>query len=80
MLRLFLRLMLVVGIGMTGAACLDDGNAAPRIAGTDGLLSAGTDGLQQPVLQQRLLQSRTCFITVWLYHGDRDEPRPERKS
>ena len=29
MLRLFLRLMLVVGIGMTGAACLDDGNAAP---------------------------------------------------
>jgi hypothetical protein len=30
MLRLFLRLMLVVGIGMTGAACLDDGNAAPR--------------------------------------------------
>jgi hypothetical protein len=30
MLRLFLRLMLVVGIGMTGAACLDDGYAAPR--------------------------------------------------
>ena len=30
MLRLFPRLMLVVGIGMTGAACLDDGNAAPR--------------------------------------------------
>ncbi len=30
MLRLFLRLMLVVGIGMTGAACQDDGYAAPR--------------------------------------------------
>ena len=30
MSRLFLRLMLVVGIGMTGAACQDDGNAAPR--------------------------------------------------
>ena len=30
MSRLFLRLMLVVGIGMTGAACLDDGYAAPR--------------------------------------------------
>jgi len=30
MLRLFLRLMLVVGIGMTGVACQDDGNAAPR--------------------------------------------------
>ena len=30
MLRLFPRLMLVVGIGMTGAACLDDGYAAPR--------------------------------------------------
>jgi len=30
MLRLFLRLTLVVGIGMTGAACLDDGYAAPR--------------------------------------------------
>jgi hypothetical protein len=30
MLRLFPRLMLVVGIGMTGAACQDDGNAAPR--------------------------------------------------
>ena len=29
MLRLFLRLMLVVGIGMTGAACQDDGYAAP---------------------------------------------------
>jgi hypothetical protein len=30
MLRLFLRPMLVVGIGMTGTACLDDGYAAPR--------------------------------------------------
>ena len=30
MLRLCLRLMLVVGIGMTEAACLDDGYAAPR--------------------------------------------------
>ena len=29
MLRLFLRLMLVVGIGMTGAACQEDGYAAP---------------------------------------------------
>ena len=30
MLRLFLRPMLVVGIGMTGAACLDDGYGGPR--------------------------------------------------
>ena len=30
MLRLFLRMMLVVGIGLTGAACQDDGYAAPR--------------------------------------------------
>lgn len=30
MLRLFLKPMLVVGIGITGAACQDDGNAAPR--------------------------------------------------
>ena len=30
MSRLFPRLMLVVGIGMTGAACQDDGYAAPR--------------------------------------------------
>ena len=30
MLRLFPRVMLVVGIGMTGAACLDDGYGAPR--------------------------------------------------
>lgn len=30
MSRLSLRLMLVVGIGMTGAACQDDGYAAPR--------------------------------------------------
>ena len=30
MWRLFLRPMLVVGIGMTGAACQDDGYAAPR--------------------------------------------------
>ena len=29
MLKLFLRGMLVVGVGMTGAACQDDGNAAP---------------------------------------------------
>jgi len=29
MLRLFPRLMLVVGIGMIGAACQDDGYAAP---------------------------------------------------
>jgi hypothetical protein len=29
MLKLFLRLMLVVGIGMTGAACQEDGYAAP---------------------------------------------------
>src|SRR5713226_5679705 len=51
-----------------------------RLCRTARLLSAGTDGLQQPVLQQRLLQSRTCSITVWLYHGDRNEPRPERVS
>jgi hypothetical protein len=30
MLRLFPKLLLVVGIGLTGAACLDDGSAAPR--------------------------------------------------
>jgi hypothetical protein len=30
MFRLFPRLLLVVGIGMTGAACQDDGYAAPR--------------------------------------------------
>jgi hypothetical protein len=30
MLRLFLRLTLVAGIGMTGAACQDDGYGAPR--------------------------------------------------
>ena len=30
MLRLFLRLMLVVGTGMTVAACQDDGYPAPR--------------------------------------------------
>jgi hypothetical protein len=30
MSRLFLRLMLVVSIGMIGAACQDDGYAAPR--------------------------------------------------
>ena len=30
MLRLFPSLMLVVGIGITGAACQDDGNAPPR--------------------------------------------------
>jgi hypothetical protein len=30
MLRLFLRLMLVAGIGMTGAACVDDSYGAPR--------------------------------------------------
>ena len=29
MLRLFLRSMLVVGIGITGAACQEDGYAAP---------------------------------------------------
>ncbi len=30
MLKFFPKLMLVVGIGITGAACQDDGNAAPR--------------------------------------------------
>lgn len=30
MLRLFPRLVLVVGIGMAGAACQDDGYGAPR--------------------------------------------------
>ena len=30
MLKLFPRLMLVVGIGITGAACQDDGYGAPR--------------------------------------------------
>jgi hypothetical protein len=30
MLRLFPRLLLVVGIGMAGAACQDDGYGAPR--------------------------------------------------
>ena len=48
MSRLFLRLMLVAGIGMTGAACQDAGYAAPR-----GYYQPAP-GLQQPVLQQRL--------------------------
>ncbi len=30
MLKLFPKLMLVVGIGITGAACQEDGNAPPR--------------------------------------------------
>ena len=30
MLRLFPRLMLVAGIAITAAACMDDGNSAPR--------------------------------------------------
>jgi hypothetical protein len=30
MLRLFLKPILVVGIGITGVACQDDGNAPPR--------------------------------------------------
>lgn len=30
MLKLFPKLLLVVGIGVTGAACQDDGSAAPR--------------------------------------------------
>jgi hypothetical protein len=30
MLRIFPRLMLVVGMGMTGVACQDDGYGAPR--------------------------------------------------
>ncbi len=30
MSRLFLKLMLVAGIGITGAACQDDGSAPPR--------------------------------------------------
>ncbi len=30
MLRLFLKPMLIVGIGITGAGCLDDGSAAPQ--------------------------------------------------
>jgi hypothetical protein len=30
MLKLFPKLMLVLGVGLTGAACVDDGNAAPR--------------------------------------------------
>ena len=30
MLKLFPKLMLVVGIGITGAACQDDGTATPR--------------------------------------------------
>lgn len=30
MFKLFLKPILVVGIGITGAACVDDGNAAPR--------------------------------------------------
>jgi hypothetical protein len=33
MLRLFLRLMLVAGIGMTGAACLNDGYNQPGPTG-----------------------------------------------
>jgi hypothetical protein len=33
MLRLFLRLMLVMGIGMTGAACLNDGYYQPGQTG-----------------------------------------------
>jgi hypothetical protein len=42
MLRLFLRLALVAGIGMTGAACQDDGYPAPRGAYQPPPVSYGT--------------------------------------
>ena len=83
MSRLFLRLMLVAGIGMIGAACQDAGYAAPRGYYQPAL------GYSNPYYNRRL---RSCSITVWLfaacavlqpnwlYHGDRDEPRPERVS
>ena len=43
MLKLFPRLMLVVGLGMTGAAC-----PRRRLWRTDRLLSAGTGGYGNP--------------------------------
>ena len=66
MSRLFLRLMLVVGIGMTGAACQDDGYAAPRgyYQPAPRLQQPATTAATQPVLQQRV---RSCSITVWLF-------------
>ena len=61
MLRLILRLMLVVGIGMTGAACQDDGNAAPR-----GHYQPAPTGYSNPYYNSGY-SSRTCSITVWLF-------------
>ena len=78
MLGLFPRLMLVVGIVMTGAACQDDGYAAPR-----GYYPAPTGYGTRTTTAATTVP--TWSITVWLfaarlYHGDRDEPRSERKS
>ena len=61
MLRLFLRLMLVVGIGMTGAACQDDGYAAPR-----GYYQPAPTGYSNPYYNSGYY-SPAPAITVWLF-------------
>ena len=78
MLRLFPRLMLVVGIGMTGAACQDDGYGAPRgydLAPT-GYGNPNYNGGYSPIWST----TERLFAAARLYDGDRDEPRPERES
>ena len=83
MSRLFLRLMLVVGIGMTGAACQDNGYAAPR---GDYQPAPGysnpyyNSGTTVPAPSRYGYSQPAPYYNQLLYHGDGDEPRPERVS
>ena len=88
MSKLFLRLMLVAGVGMTAAACQGDGYGAPS-----GYYQPA-QGYYQPApayYQPAPAYYAPAPITVWLcaacaelqpdgrpslYHGGRDEPRP----
>ena len=83
MSRLFLRLMLVVGIGMTGAACQDNGYAVPRgyypAPGysnpyyNSGYAPASSYGYSQPAQNYNQPRYTTVTVTNRGQNGYRDD-------
>ena len=66
MSRLFLRLILVAGVGMTAAACQGDGYGAPSG------YNQPAQGYYQPApayYQPAPAYLRSCSSTVWLFAG-----------
>ena len=75
MLRVFPRLMLVVGIGMTGAACQDDGYAAPS-----GYYQPAPTGYGNPYYNSGYYQPAPTGYSNPYYNSGYYGPRPAQSQ